>query len=81
MVGEDFVSLVDAQHRRTDGTGMWADLMNNVDFQNVVDAYKRSTGIASFLENWMWSSYNSGGWVFQSPEAISQLEQKTFVIR
>lgn len=78
---KDFVSLVDAQHRRTDGTGMWADLINNVDFQIVIDAYERSTGITSFIENWMWSSSNSGGWVFQSPEAISQLEQKTFVIR
>lgn len=79
--GKDFVSMVDAQHRRTDETGMWADLINNVEVQMVMEAYKRSTGVASFFENWMWSSYHSGGWVFQSPEAISQLEQKTFVLR
>lgn len=78
---KDFVCLVDAQHRRTDETGMWADLINSVDVQNVMEAYKRSTGLMSFLDNWMWSCYNSGGWVFQSPENISQLEQKTFVIR
>lgn len=78
---KDFVSLVDTQHRRTDETGMWADLINNDDVQLVMDAYKRSTGVMSFLENCSWSSYHSGGWVFKSPEAISQLEQKTFVIR
>lgn len=78
---KDFVSLVDAQHRRTDENGIWAGFINNVDVQNVMEAYKQSTGFASFFENWMWSSYYSGAWVFQAPEAISQLEQKTFVIR